>query len=230
MLNPNVELCQMNYGKKIRILRESLSKTQTEFADMTSISLSTLKKVEGGFSNVGISIIDKIIATPSLKEHILWLMTGTEDLNKEPKNTSKIGHIHLPFYEIYASAGDISLVEVEEKANIISFELKWLNTEIGINPNDLFLMLMEGDSMYPTLKGGSIIMINRNLCGLTDGVYVMRHDYNFLVKRLQILPGGIIKVISDNCIYEPWKIDKKLLDGGDLELIGRVVWSGQRIY
>ena len=229
IINPNMEPCQMNYGKKIKILRESLNKTQQDFANMTSISLSTLKKVEGGFSNVGISIIDKIIATPSLEEHVLWFMTGTEDLNTEPKDISVIEHIHLPFYEISASAGDGALVEVEEQANMISFEPEWLNKEIGVNPNDVFLMLVEGDSMYPTLKCGSMIMVNRNLSGLSDGIYVMRQDHHLLVKRLQMLPGGIIKVISDNSMYEPWEIDKKLLNGIDIELIGRVVWSGQRM-
>lgn len=219
----------MNYGRKIKILRESLNKTQPDFSEITGISLSTLKKVEGGFSNVGISVIDKIIATPLLKDHILWLMTGSENLNIEPEVKQKTGHINLPFYEVKASAGDGTLVESEEQTHLISFEPEWLNKEIGVNPNDVFLMLVEGDSMYPTLKNGAMIMVNRNLNGLSDGIYVMRHDHNLLVKRLQLLPDGIIKVKSDNNMYEPWEINKKHLNGTDIELIGRVVWSGQRM-
>ncbi len=72
--------------------------------------------------------------------------------------------------------------------------------------------------MYPTLKNG-----------LSDGIYVMRHDNNVLVKRLQMLPGGGIKVKSDSNMYEPWEINKEDLNGTDIELIGRVVWSGQRM-
>jgi phage repressor protein C with HTH and peptisase S24 domain len=49
------------------------------------------------------------------------------------------------------------------------------------------------------------------------------------VKRLQMLPNGIIKVKSDNTLYEPWEINKENLDGTDIEIIGRVVWSGQRM-
>ena len=44
-----------------------------------------------------------------------------------------------------------------------------------------------------------------------------------------MLPNGIIKVKSDNALYEPWEINKENLDGTDIEIIGRVVWSGQRI-
>ena len=137
--------------------------------------------------------------------------------------------ISLPFYEISASAGGGALVEVEEQANLISFEPEWLNKEIGVNANDVFLMLVDGDSMYPTLKNGAMIMVNKHFNGLSDGVYVMRHEQNLLVKRLQMLPNGIIKVKSDNALYEPWEINKENLDGTDIEIIGRVVWSGQRM-
>jgi phage repressor protein C with HTH and peptisase S24 domain len=57
----------------------------------------------------------------------------------------------------------------------------------------------------------------------------MRFEQNLLVKRLQMLPNGIIKVKSDNALYEPWEINKENLDGTDIEIIGRVVWSGQRM-
>ncbi|PHR84515.1 MAG: transcriptional regulator [Colwellia sp.] len=219
----------MNYGRKIKILRESLNKTQPEFSEITGISLSTLKKVEAGFSNVGISVIDKIIATQSLKKHVLWFMTGNGDLKVEPEIETNTRNINLPFYEVKASAGDGALVEAEEQTHLISFEPEWLNKEIGVNPNDVFLMLVDGDSMYPTLKNDAMIMVNRNFNGLSDGIYVMRHDHNLLVKRLQMLPGGIIKVKSDNNMYEPWEINKEHLNGTDIELIGRVVWSGQRM-
>jgi phage repressor protein C with HTH and peptisase S24 domain len=148
-----------------------------------------------------------------------------QSVSKDKLNT----HINLPFYEVSASAGGGKLVEAEEQTHLISFEPEWLNKEIGVNPNDVFLMLVDGDSMYPTLKNDAMIMVNRNFNGLSDGIYVMRHDHNLLVKRLQMLPGGIIKVKSDNNMYEPWEINKEHLNGTDIELIGRVVWSGQRM-
>lgn len=83
--------------------------------------------------------------------------------------------------------------------------------------------------MQPTLKNGSMIMVNRDVDNLSDGVYVMRHDNNLLLKRLQMLPGGIIRVKSDNSMYDPWEITKSQLDGEELALIGRVVWTGQKM-
>ncbi len=90
-------------------------------------------------------------------------------------------------------------------------------------------MLVDGDVTQPTLKNGSMIMVNRDVDNLSDGIYVMRYDCNLLVKRLQMLPGGIIRVKSDNSMYDPWEITKAQLHGDELALIGRVVWTGQKM-
>ena len=121
------------------------------------------------------------------------------------------------------------MVEKEEQSKLISFEPQWLRKEIGVNPNDVFLMFVHGDSMYPTLKDSAMIMVDRNINGLSDGIYVLRHDSSLLVKRLQSLPNGVVKVKSDNTMYDPWEIRRDDFNGTDLELIGRVVWTGQRM-
>jgi phage repressor protein C with HTH and peptisase S24 domain len=118
---------------------------------------------------------------------------------------------------------------VEKKRRLYTENLKHSVKNNLYDSSYILNLLVEGDSMYPTLKNGAMIMVNRNLNGLSDGIYVMRHDHNLLVKRLQLLPDGIIKVKSDNKMYEPWEINKKHLNGTDIELIGRVVWSGQRM-
>jgi transcriptional regulator with XRE-family HTH domain len=226
----------MNYDKKIKLLRSSLELTQKDFALKLSIPLSTLKKIESGISN-GLSAVEQILSN----DEFVYLANWFFDPNATDKALSKkgskselnrslsLGHINLPFYEVKASAGDGVLVEAERQTHLISFKPEWLNKEIGVNANDVFLMLVDGDSMYPTLKNGAMIMVNKHFNGLSDGVYVMRHEQNLLVKRLQMLPNGIIKVKSDNALYEPWEINKENLDGTDIEIIGRVVWSGQRM-
>jgi phage repressor protein C with HTH and peptisase S24 domain len=51
-----------------------------------------------------------------------------------------------------------------------------------------------------TLESGTMIMVNKNFNRLSDGGYVMRHDHNLLLKILQLLLDGIIKVTIDNNI------------------------------
>ena len=224
-------------GHKLKQIRDKEGLSRTQFFDLTGIPTNTLKNWESGKNKtVASDKLELITRNPILKKYSLWLVTdetapesGQISPTDNEVSLKPTEHINLPFFEIGASAGDGALVEVEEQTHTISFEPSWLRKEIGVNPNDAFLMLVKGDSMYPTLKNESMIMVDKNLDDLSDGIYVIRHDSNLLVKRLQLLPGGIIKVKSDNAMYEPWEINKSQLDGTDLELIGRVVWTGQRM-
>lgn len=62
---------------------------------------------------------------------------------------------------------------------------------------------------------------------IQDGIYVIRLKGTLLVKRLQRLPGNILKIISDNHSYEPYSIDLTK-EHRDFAIIGRVVWAGRR--
>lgn len=138
------------------------------------------------------------------------------------------GYLELKYFDIEVSAGHGSLVEKEEESTALIFSEKFLRQELGYNPANVFLMPVRGDSMSPTLKNQSIVMVNRVDGFSTDGIYVFRYDGRLMVKRLQFLPNGI-KVVSDNTAYEAWELAKTDIKGADFEIIGEVVWSGQRM-
>jgi len=148
---------------------------------------------------------------------------------KQPPQDDSIHYTKLPFYEVSASAGPGELIECEQESSAISFAPEWLRNDLHVNPNEVFLMLAKGDSMQPTIKDGAMIMVEKFTGSLADGVYVMRHENNLLVKRLHVFPTGVIKVQSDNSIYEPYELTKEQLEASNLEILGRVVWSGQRM-
>ncbi|MFA0443047.1 transcriptional regulator [Vibrio sp. 10N.286.49.C2] len=139
-----------------------------------------------------------------------------------------VGYLALKFFDIEVSAGQGALIEKEEESSAMVFSERFIRQELGFNPNDIFLMPVRGDSMIPTLKNQSIVMVNRVDGFSTDGIYVFRYDNRLMVKRLQFLPNGI-KVVSDNSAYEPWELGKEDIKGADFKIIGEVVWSGQRM-
>lgn len=227
-------------GLKIKNIREAEGLKRSQLSDLTGISSDTIAQYETGrIKTIGLEKLDKIINHDRFHKYALWLVSektepevgqiSPQDTPSNVNTHTQEKHIKLPFYEISASAGVGLLAEVEERPKTISFEPYWLRNEIGVCPNNVFLMLVDGDSMQPTLKNGSMIMVNKDIDNLSDGIYVMRYDNNLLVKRLQMLPGGIIRVKSDNSMYDPWEITKSQLDGEELALIGRVVWTGQKM-
>ena len=75
--------------------------------------------------------------------------------------------------------------------------------------------------MEPTIKATELLLVDRASTRPADGIYVLRLEGNLLVKRLQCLPGGQIKVSSDNPAYEPFIV--RMDDGADFAILGRVV-------
>ncbi|MEZ9745337.1 S24 family peptidase [Vibrio splendidus] len=138
------------------------------------------------------------------------------------------GYVTLNFYDVEVSAGHGALVERYEESTEIVFSEKFISKSIGVNPNEVFLMPVRGDSMAPTLKNQALVMVHKVDEFSGDGVYVFRFDGQLMVKRLQFMPK-IIKVVSDNPTYENWELLKDDLKNEDFQIIGEVVWSGQRM-
>ena len=82
--------------------------------------------------------------------------------------------------------------------------------------------------MEGVLNDGDTILVNHAHTAACDGLYVLRINDNLLVKRLQLIPGDIIRVISANDAYPTFEIN--LQDKtDDIAIIGRVEWFGRTI-
>ena len=116
----------------------------------------------------------------------------------------------------------------QEVVDVLHFKNEWLHNEFHVNPNDLRLLFADGESMEPSIRSGDILLVNVSDQRVRiDRIYVLRLDGVLLVKRLQRLPGNVIKVSSDNSAYDPYEITADTLD--DFAVIGPVVWVGKRI-
>jgi phage repressor protein C with HTH and peptisase S24 domain len=196
------------------------------------LSLRTLKEVTNTSTNAELAkvleISPKTIYTWRERQNIPEKIFLKARQLSQKATTLPMGYLELKFFDIEVSAGHGALVEKEEESTAMVFSEKFLRQDLGYNPANVFLMPVRGDSMSPTLKNQSIVMVNRVDGFSTDGIYVFRYDGRLMVKRLQFLPNGI-KVVSDNTAYEPWELGKEDIKSADFEIIGEVVWSGQRM-
>lgn len=129
-----------------------------------------------------------------------------------------------------AAAGNGAVVEHETPDDALVFKEQWVRVELGARPQDLYLIRVAGDSMEPTLRSGDVILVDRRATRPDrEGVYILRMNGMLLVKRLQALPGGKVRVISDNAAFSSFDLPTGDLEGGDMVIIGRVVWTGRRM-
>lgn len=126
-----------------------------------------------------------------------------------------------------ASLGQGIEIVDETQTGVYSVSRK-LMKDVGANPHDTDFIPCEGDSMFPTITGGSLLMVDRSKKEVFDGkIYCVRLNGNLIAKRLQFIPPNSVKVISDNKEkYDPFYVDlSKTLDY-DFEIIGEVKWYG----
>ncbi|MDO7834207.1 S24 family peptidase [Sphingobium sp. HBC34] len=136
--------------------------------------------------------------------------------------------VAVPRLALGASAGSGTLDEDERAAGVMAFDARWLR-HLGVRPQRVSIIRVDGESMAPTLSDGDDIMVDHDDAAerLRDGVYVLRLDGVLMVKRIAIGPlRGRFSVISDNPHYPDWTdIDPVLVD-----IVGRVVWTGRRLH
>lgn len=143
------------------------------------------------------------------------------------KSRSMPAVISVPRLSLGASAGPGSLDEDERAAGVMAFDANWLR-HLGVRPQHVSIIRVDGESMAPTLNDGDEIMVDHDddAARLRDGVYVLRLDGVLMVKRIALGPRrGVFSVLSDNSHYPDW-ID---IDPGLVTIVGRVVWTGRRL-
>lgn len=135
--------------------------------------------------------------------------------------------VFVPTYEISAAAGEGIVIDTEHESGRLAFRRDWLRSVTSAAPEQLAVITVRGDSMFPTLADGDTILVDltqRTPAG--DGIYIIRFGEFVLVKRLHIDPVRRLVTIScDNENYPPLAP----VEPGDLEIAGRVIWVGRRL-
>lgn len=135
--------------------------------------------------------------------------------------------IMVPRLAVGASAGPGALDADDTPLGQIGFETRWLR-QLSANPKALSVIQVSGDSMSPTLVDGDDILVDRadGAERIRDGIYVLRVDDSLIVKRLAINPVQLsFTVRSDNPAYPDWND----VNPANIDIVGRVIWTGRRI-
>ncbi|WP_324741636.1 S24 family peptidase [Tsuneonella sp. CC-YZS046] len=157
---------------------------------------------------------------------LLWLMTG----EGSPARSDTLADPHqgirsLTRLPIYLAGNSKPMDEAKTTAprtiSGLGFCRFWLGQH-GMEPGDLKGIYMSGDSMAPTILPGDTLLINIVQRQVIDGnIYAFRQDDAVLIKRVQLEPGNLLRLISDNSRYADTRFDAT-----ELECVGRVVWRG----
>ncbi|MCJ2112750.1 LexA family transcriptional regulator [Methylobacterium sp. E-025] len=156
--------------------------------------------------------------------------TETQIVLSEGKDTDEdSGFVAIPHLEIRASAGPgLASSQLETDApRQIAFRQSWLRS-LGISPSNAEFIEARGDSMFPTIQDGDLMLLDRGYGEVVNGkIYVLVVNGLVVVKRVSLLAFGGLMLISDNDRYPAETVARDEVN--NLNFQARVAWFGRPI-
>lgn len=136
------------------------------------------------------------------------------------------GPVGLRVLDLDLSMGDGSNLDDYVEEGLLEFDAGLLRSLTRSPPERLYLARGSGDSMFPTLVNGDMVLIDTLQCvlNLQDRLWAISLFGAGGIKRLQPVGQGLVEVISDN----PMR-DNRMVNTDDLRILGRVIWLGREV-
>ncbi|MDB1109745.1 MULTISPECIES: XRE family transcriptional regulator [Pseudomonas] len=216
---------ELETGKFSERLREAIgAQSVLAFSKRCGISDSLVRKYLAG-SLPGTDNL--VVMAKAAGVSIAWLAAGEGDkvAQAAPARANEDdAYAYVPLYDARCSAGSGAWNERSRVLVNLSFTRYSLRKQ-GLSPANLACLRVDGDSMTGLLEDGDTVMIDQSRNTLEgEGVYVLLLDDHLYAKLLQRQFDGSVLIISHNKAYKELTVPRDRLD--ELQIVGRVVWSG----
>ncbi|KVF23071.1 repressor protein [Burkholderia cepacia] len=110
----------------------------------------------------------------------------------------------------------------------MAFRRYWVEKYLQAKPEELIVLRVDDDVMEGTFNRADNILVNMNPQGpVKDGLYALYINEAMVVRRIQVLPNNIIRVMPDNPRYPSF--ETSLEEGSGVEIAGVPVWYSRTI-
>ena len=189
----------MKFAESLKKLLKQKNRTQADAAEFCRVSDNTIS-----------NWVNKR-ATPSLdtlQQLADWLGVSLQELLFGDEVSSSLDIVAVPEYDVKFSCGNgVVLFEDREPVRYVYYLRSWF-TDNEINPRRAVRGRIGGDSMEPLLFEDDSVLINFDETQVIDGkVYAFRIDDTLHIKRLALLPGVGLQVMSENPKYAPYILE-----------------------
>jgi len=211
-------------------LSAAIAKTGAkQVADLTGIPLGTLNKYVAKSSGASFANVVKIAeATGTDLSSLAGSNSkfGMRSARVEGPSSTRNDIVRLPRFDARASAGR-GLVPVNEMPiGEVAFGRDFLRN-LGANPEYCYILEARGDSMWPTIPDGALLIADASKTEVDDGrIYHFNVMDRALVKRARWSLDGKLYLTSDNIAagYPSEEFTADRID--ELRVGGRIMFTG----
>ena len=216
--------------KNVWKLAEERGWIMAELARRTGVSPQHLNAIKNGEKGIGEKTLQRF--SSALGATVESLLAPDSPGRTAGRITNENGLLEaefelIPKYKARLSGGPGSLSSTDEIESNLAFRADWIGAKGG--PESLALFEVTGDSMYPVICDGDVVMVDRSIAGPKDiisgRIYAIVEGAYTKVKTLQ-WQGSELWVHSGKESGEaPYILDKDSY----LQVIGRVIWVGHEL-
>jgi phage repressor protein C with HTH and peptisase S24 domain len=200
--------------------------SQVMFAKLLGVHPSVISHIEAGTTRIQPEVARIIERETGVRQ--AWLLTGDGPTRQEELDSrggkaelSPGGAAQFSFVPKVKSVLDKAtgqLVDEEGGKEIYSFRTDWLLRKGSISK--MRLAGISGDSMFPTLVDGDLVLIDMSRKEPLDGkIMAVGIDDLLYIKRLRVSPEGFFLVSDNRAVYEPWRLSLE-----SANFLGLIIW------
>lgn len=218
----------------IKARKKMLKVTDLALAEALGVERSVANKVVNGKVEMNARRADAVAKLLGVDRDELLFRAGISSVKPEATALTPIevadptsdDVVHIQKLDLSLSMGPGTLIEDWVEAEPVAFDLAFIQAITRTPSNRLKLVTGIGDSMYPTLNWGDVILIDTTDRQLArqDGVYWIDVYGAAGLKRLRNIGRDRVLVISDNPTVPDMEVD-----AADLRIQGRAIWLARGI-
>lgn len=199
--------------------------SQEELADRIGKSRATINRIANGRTQMTRKVAEML--APHLKVSVEELVL----LGDMPENEVAVAPTDngIPNLDIHAGLGNGGMGHIEVDPDTMRPLPQYTDGDWNMPPafmsrfgniKGVFAFVVTGDSMTPTIKGGSAVFVDtKQNYPSPPGLFVIDTGDGRLVKRVELIPRSEdIRIISDNKEYSTYEFNRE-----DVHIFGRVI-------
>lgn len=186
----------MNFKTRLKQLRNERGISQRQLAEFLKVAPSTISMYENGQREPNFEVLESL--ADFFNVDLNYLLGKTNKTTKIILDSESSKGIKIPVLGTVPAGIPITAVE-----DILDYEEIPKSWE---NQGEFFGLKIKGDSMYPTLENGDVVIVRKqSTADNGDTVVVMVNGDDATCKRYERSDTGIM-LIPNNNVYAPHSI------------------------
>ena len=206
---PQISAQSNSFGPILKKVRKKVKMTSGKFSELAEVHVNSQSNYENDKRDPPIDYLIKFSQYIGVS---FWqLMARRIELaNLEDNHNHVIYEQIKPFYDYLGRINEHQIDNPNSPAIVDACLQQMLQLQSNEN---ITVIKQNGDSMAPTIKEGDTLFVDTSQVEIKDGeVFVFKFADIYSAKRVQLVPGGGIMLISDNSNFLPVNMSDETLN------------------